>query len=948
MSSKVKVVACLSTTLRSTPHLRPALPLIGPARHSSDTRRILVHDPNLPGCSKWFSSTSSQLNIPQRTFFTSNHDSSPSQQATRRLPPIHQNEEDVHIHRTTSTPHLPLPPRLPYSPNSYPFKRHMEILALSLYSSTADESWTIYTSLHPSLRQYIPDETFKSLIGHQVDHPEQQKAWSRVRTLLRLAKKCRMSLSEIEQKDLIRIIRLGLRRYRTEYDRSKEGESEEDDIYKLVKRLWTTLESKIRLDQFPHELKRGWLGLHSRRVQKLGKKGRATKEEISDQIIDIDEMVMDMVKKGAINTSLGHYIGEILISSSGNTLGGLERSFKNLTLCIAQGVDIKHAHLHKIVRKLDVVWSKGGNALNLEHFIPSMLESLDIDPISNTSRILYSALDTSTRRARTRVQKALDLLENHQSSVGGLIGRGISVSKSTQGDILFRLDTAIRLLELALQQKEGDCGALISSLTIALHHAKRSTPHSSSSIQEIDKLIIRYVRSLHESQVIPQLSSESIIPLFKLILSVLPSLEAYILSRKIYQHSRSTTPLFKWSLKNLYLWQKLFRYSLTSPNLHLHFASRLYTDLLADGLSIRKPDMLLLIRSIGMKSSPSRAVLLERHIKDYLWSGSYGHSLSPLVLALTQGLTHGGIQDTDLALNLTERLLQDQPIPLQVLEILVYNLSRSTRSQDRIRVFQLLQQVNGKEEKAIRIYNIVLSNLIKSSSSHERVSNDGEEGNARLSHQETLGYAIYLYKEMISKGIKPNNRIVSNMIRVLLDSGHLDSALEVFKASIDSSSTQDRTGFRIKSNVVGRLMVNLVMANRTTEANQVESSWRKINEKSEGKVWDKGVIGARILIDIKDGKEVDMDQVMRQTGWKGKKGFLNFLQSLRPPSSTPPTLTPASAKDRVDSEKREVVMNYDDGNDKGVRFTWDPNRRNERDSVRVDLCMSSEYGMIVH
>ncbi|KAK6908132.1 hypothetical protein I203_102133 [Kwoniella mangroviensis CBS 8507] len=948
MSSKVKVVACVSTTLRSTPHLRPALPFINPPRHSTGTQATSGHDPNLPGCSKWFSSTCSQLTIPQRTFFTSNHDSSPSQQATRILPAKDQNEEEFHLHKTTSTPHLPLPPRLPYSPNSYPFKRHMEILSLSLYSCTVDESWTVYTSLHPSLRRYIPDETFKSLVGHQVAHPEQQKAWSRVRTLLRLAKKCRMSLSEIDQKDLIRIIRLGLRRYRAEYDRSKEGESEEDDIYKLVKKLWITLESKIPLDQFPHELKRGWLGLHLKRLQKLGKKGRANKEEISDRIKDIEEMVIDMVKKGAINTSLGHYIGDILISSSGNTLDGLKRSFKNLTLCIAQGVNIKHAHLHKIVRKLDVVWSKEGNTANSEYFIPSVLESLNIDPISNTSRILYSALDTSTRRARTRVQKALGLLEDHQSSVGGLIGRGISVSKSTGGDILVRLDTAIRLLELALQQKEGDCGALISSLTIALHHAKRSTPHSSSSIQDIDKSIIRYVRSLHESQVIPQLSSESIIPLFKLILSVLPSSEAYILSRKIYQHARSTTPLFKWSLKNLYLWQKLFRYSLTSPNLHLHFASRLYTDLLADGLSIRKPDMLLLIRSTGMKSSPSRAILLERHIKDYLWSANHGHSLPPLVLALTQGLTHGGIQDTDLALNLTERLLQDQPVPVQVLEILVSNLSRSTRSQDRIRVIQLLQQVDGKDSNAIRLYNIVLSNSIKSSSSTSGIPDDVREENGRLSHQETLGYAIYLYKEMISKGIKPNNRIVSNMIRVLLDSGHLDSALDVFKASIDSSSTQGRTGFRIKSNVVGRLMVNLAMANRTTEANQVESSWRKINETSEGKVWDKGVIGARILIDIKDGKEVDMDQIMKQTGWKGKKGFLNFLQSLRPPSSTPPTLTPALVKDRVDSETREVIMNHDDGNDQSVRFAWDPNRRNERDSVRVDLCMSSEFGMIYH
>ncbi|WVW84749.1 hypothetical protein I302_106784 [Kwoniella bestiolae CBS 10118] len=935
MSNKVRVVTCISTTLRTASPLPSYYPRLVPHRRSS-----AAHDPNLPGCSKWFSTTSSILTIPQRTFFTSNHDSSPQPQSMNVSRPNSliepENEEDNRFQpdfptpHHKSTPHLPLPPRLPYSPNSYPFKRHMEILSLSLYS-TPDESWTVYTSLHPSLRQYIPDATFKSLISHQIDHTAQQKGWSRIKTLLKLAKKCGMSLGEIDQKDLIRIIRLGLRRFRAEYDVSRYTEGEEEEIHKLVRVLWTTLESKIPLRSFPHELKRGWLGLHYRRLQSTRRNtGQKNKGEMTSQMIEIEEMVLDMVRKKSVTTSLGYYIGEILVMSSGSSSEGLKQSLRNITWCIEQGVDIKMTHLHKVMRKL----SKAEDGDGLEELVPSILTSLNIDPISRTSRILYQALDSATRRARTRVQKALEILENGEMNVGGLVGRGISVARSSQDDVVVRLDAAIRLLGLALQHKEGDCTALISSLTIGLYNAKRTSP-SYSTPQEIDKLIIRYTKLLHESQITSQLPSESIIPLFRLILACLPSSEGYILSRKIYQYARSANPPFRWSIKNLFLWQKLFRHSLTSPNHHLHFASRLYSDLMADGMAIRKPDMLLFIRSIGMKSSPSRAILLERHIKDYLWSENYGRSLAPLVLALTQGLSTGGIQDTDLALNLNERILQGNPIPSEVIEIIVSNLSRSVKSQDRIKVLHLLQQVNGEDVRAIKIYNTVLSNLIFASSKR---NDRQEEGESRLNHEETLGYAIHLYKEMISKSIKPNNRVVSNMIRILIDSDHLESALAVFDASVrssSSSSSSSSSGFRIKSNVVGRLMINLAMTDRVDEAYRVEASWREVNGESEGRVWDKGAVGARMLVDIKSGREVDVEDVMRRTGWRGKKGFLTFLQSLKPPP--PPRLDA-----QVEQDDRKSVVDLG-----SIRScVWDDRRRREQN--RVDSCIASDYGVVYH
>ncbi|WWC88622.1 uncharacterized protein L201_003535 [Kwoniella dendrophila CBS 6074] len=943
MSNKVKVVTCLSTALRPRSRIRsPSSISTVPKWNNHNQANLTIYDPNLPGCSKWFSSINPSSTISQRSFFT------PNTQSQNRLHTVtnqssyddgHNIEEENSSRKHhVKTPHLPLPPSLPYSPNSYPFKRHLEILSLSLYS-TPDESWSVYTALHSSLGQYIPDETFKSLISHQADHAEQRRAWHRVKALLRLAKKCRMSLGEIDSETLIKVLRLGFRRYRA---LPEDGGKKEED-YRLIRILWSTLEEKLGVAQIPHEVKRGWLGLQHVRLQIFKKTNNM------NQMIGIEETALDMVRKGAAS-ELGFYMGQILISSSGSTKEGLEQSLRNLIWCIAQGVDIKQVHLLKTIRKLGNIWSdQGEDGLEkLNEKIPLMMNSLNVEAVSNTSRILYQALGTATRRARSRVQKALLLVEENKITIGEMISRGISISISAQTDTIVKLKAAIRLLELAIQNKDNSCEALISAITIALYNAKKTATTAS----EIDKLIIQYARLIHESQITVQLPSQSIMSLLRLILSSLPSPEAYILSRKIYQYARSASPPFIWSRKNSALWQKLFRYSLSTSDPQLHFASRLYTDLMADGIPIRRTDALMLIRAIGSKSSPSRAILLERHIKDYLWS-SYG-SKSPLILALTQGLSKGGIKDTDLALNLAARISEGKPLQSSVIELVIGQLSKSTRKGDRLKIFHLLRnQLTDDKHTAIKNYNTVLSYLINSSKRNS-ISDDVEESQSQhqgqLSHSEGLAYAIYLYREMIDKGIKPNGRTISTMIRSLIDSGYLDSALSVFKACTKQSHLHPDNSFLIKSNSVGRLMVNLAMNNRFKQAYEVESDWRKVSTTRNQRSWDKGVIGARLLVDIKSGKQVDVQEVMLKAGWEGKKGFLNFLETLKPPSPPPQTI----------EEKIEDIVNQPTTEDKHFSRServqtsfWDSETKaiQERKAIEgrkegIDSCMSSNLGLL--
>ncbi|WRT67857.1 uncharacterized protein IL334_004831 [Kwoniella shivajii] len=952
MSNKAKAATYLGTAFRPKPRLRLKLPSSTHGRGSVDLNSGIrsTYDPNQPGCSKWFSTTINQFTISQRTFFSSNSSSSPSAQAqtqTRSEPQIqssrfkditHEDKEMVEIPLpyTSKTPHLPLPPTLPYSPNSYPFKRHLEILSLSFYS-TPDESWSVYMGLHPSLRPYIPDETFKSLLLHQVDHVEQARGWTRTKMLLKLAKKCRMPLDILGSEGLNKILRLGMRRFRIENDSAQKEKEKSDEIFRLIRKLWMTLEAMIGMRNISHELKRGWLGVQRRRINSILQTSRG---DANDQITSIEDSVLEMVKKGG-TIGLGFYIGDIFSNSSTRSTQGLKRSLASMIICMTQGVDIKTIHVVKVMRKLNHLFAQEGiNGLEMiREVIASILKELKFDTNSNNVRTLYQALDIVSERSRTRVQKALDLLETNNLSIGEMIGRGISVSLSAKEDSITRLNAALRLLEAALQHREdGDCNALITSLTIALYNARRTSPVD-FEIDQIDQLIVRFVRLLHEAQIPSRLHSESIIPLFRLVSLALPSTEAYIISRKIYQYARSASPPFKWSHKNISSWRTLFKFSLTPPNLHLHFASRLYTDLMADGIPIRRPDALMLIRAIGTKASPSRAVLLERHIKDYLWS-SYG-STSPLILSLVQGLSQGGIKDSELALGLAERLSEGQSLSSGVIETIITQLSKSSKKEDRFKIFHLLEQVSmDKNDNPIKNFNTVLSHLVTSS----RTSPDPEQG--QLSHSETLGYAILLYREMIKKGITPNSRTISIMLRSLLDSGYLDSASSIFNASMKAK-------IPIKSFAVGRLMVNLAMSDRTGDAYQVEETWRKLTTRGNEKSWDKGVIGARILVDVKAGNEVDMEEIMKKTGWKGKDSFLRFLHRLKPPRNG----SASETQTQMDEAGEDLDQLTEDGFEPkqgGVvskSSYWDQKKdhfsRRERGDG-IDFCMPSNLGMVYH
>ncbi|WWD18542.1 hypothetical protein CI109_102995 [Kwoniella shandongensis] len=839
----IKVVAAAS--LRSA--LRPAgLTTLRPPSIRSIPPRPAI--PSEPGCSRWASCTCCRSSLGRRTYFSSNpHTTIPNDEE--------ESATVVPLPHRARMPHLPLPPSLPYSPTSHPFRRHLEILSLSLFSSP-NESWSVYTALHPSLRQYIPDQTFRSLLAQQTRHEEPALGWHRAKVLLRLAKKCRMELEDLGLEDMTNILRLGLKRILEDENYGDEAE------YKLVRRLWTVVTSmESDLARVPRKIRRDWLRVQIARLQNRRKVQTRISTVENHSSTPMEEEVLNMVERGG-GSALGYYIGRILFLSRGTSVEGLRESFRLMAWSLSRGTEVHPAFLFLVMRKLLSGWDRAGKNGRelLKAEIPIVLAQVEASPTSSTAQQLQDIREKVEWRSLSRSERAMALLASSGIGLPGMIGKGISIIKTSKKNLdpAEAIEAALRLLESSLRHHDADQNALITSISTAIYSARRSP--------RISPLVIRFVRLVHESGAIPQLPSDLTIPLFRLLLVSMPSAESYILARKIYEYARAADPPFLWSQHNIDAWRKLYKFSITS--LHLHFASRLYADLMADGLAIRRTDALMMIRAIGTKPSPSRPILLERHIKDYLWV-EYGRQPA-FITALVQGLTKSSVKDAELALNLAQRLAEDKSLQPVVVQLIIAQLARSSRPEHRAKTFNLLRSLEPGAD-ATWAYNTVLSYLVSAGRT--------EPAADQLSRNDSLGHAIALYKEMLSNRLQPNVRTISTMLRGLLDNGYVDSALAVFNTCIEQR-------YSLKSSAVGRLMVRLALDGRADDALVIEKQWRDLSAKSKGISWDRGVVGARVLLDVQQGKQVDLEAVAKRTGWNGTPAFLDFIESLKPPSCT--------------------------------------------------------------
>jgi hypothetical protein len=800
-----------------------------------------------PTCSRWvsYSCCLSRRAKAGDEFFSAN--SVPNKSSTLVRPILEEEAALVEEAKPRKAlHHLPLPPSLPYSPNSHPFKRQIEILSLYISGASPGQSWEIFNGIHVDIRRYIPDHIFRSLVIHQLASDDPHDRWSRSSRLLRFANKCGMEAKDLGQEVVEAAMHEGLR-YALGDPKSRLAKP-----YPFIRQLWRSLTQLVNGELFriSTETRRSWLQLQLQRCVSggFGSTRTAHTDEASSALWEIIE--------GGGGLGIEEVAARIITRDHTIDCQIQFEALRQIAACWSHGVELPFAYTMAAMRRLRWAWDRlGEDGLSKLSADVSTLVA-ELEPPSDTVDHLQRSVEVIRGHVpRTRKQKAFVLLESDEHRVPTLVREGMHVLGIQRRERLSTIVLGISLLERAVRQRDGESDALIARLLVKLSSAKVGPG--------TDSLIARLSNVLLNSDVLQHITPNLVHFLFHLILSTTFNDESYILARKVYPIARGVDPPFRWSHRNLHHWRELFHYSISPDRRHLHFASRLYADLLADDIPIRRTDAIAMIRAIGTSRGASRHILLERHVKDYLWMG-YG-SRRAFLAAIVQGLTASERGDDQLsAFNLIMRLSVDKPVPTSVASLLLGRLPVSPDGIDHRYFLDLLHSLPSDPDTA-QSYDIAIRTLIS------RVRANPKFGH--LTAVEGLARAIDLYKDMISREIPPTAQTVSLLIRGLSRAGYHDNAVKVCHASIDAKLVPS-------SKTVGRLMVRLGMVERYEEAKALRQRWGEIAPKELSR---EGVVGAQILLDLQRGHKVEMEKQARKGGWADTKSLLRYLETLKPP-----------------------------------------------------------------
>jgi hypothetical protein len=808
-----------------TPRLGPCVSLgLGLGRTTSkSTTYMPPRPPEGAGCSRWISCTccrkSNSPGASKSAYFSANRGNNISKPPT--FPTVDTEPALSPSDTTRQTSRLPLPPTLPYSPNSVPAQRHLQYLSLAVVSSTPEDSWRTYLALHPSLRRYIPDDLFRSLLAHQLlsEHPKQR--WIRSLALVKFAKRCGVNARDLGEENLKNVFRAGL----TYVLRTKVLEIE--TYTTEIEVLWDQV---VQCREVPLDLRKGYLQYHIKRRNGNHVSRRTGRAELETE--QAHGALRDIVERSGLE-GIGREAGRIISLYHGSDIGTHVKSLETAALCAENGQPLPDDTTTAMLRLVEIWRDEGLDSMaKLESTVGSL-------PVTLPGAEFLDAMLAEIRyRARRPAQRVVDAIAD-QSSIPTITRATLDMLSDANADFVVALDALEELLK-----RKAEVDSIVSMIVKRLY-----------TRQEIDSAI-RMTRILFEYDTISHLRDPTIHSLFQLLLSRIPNDEAYILARKLYSLARAHN--YRWH--HLPNWQSLFRHSLYRSRRQLHFASRLFADVQADGLHPNTDDYRTLIRAVASSRSASRPILLDRYITSFL---ELETSPEPFVLALVQGLTLSkNANDASLALELSRRILQDRPIPSAAAELMIGSFAASPRISHLRQAIFLLDS-----SPSITSFNKVIFSIVAHSRSEPR---SGE-----MSRTEALSHAVRLYKRMMDQHIPANARTVSLLLRALVDSRYITSALAVFDAAVNN-------GFALKPNSVGRLMVRLIIDERFDEAAQIESKWRKSADIPNGKRYDRAVVGARVLLDTKLGKSIDLEEVARKTGWSGTKPFLRFIESLKP------------------------------------------------------------------
>lgn len=780
--------------------------------------------PSQPSCSRWLTCSCCR----SATYFSPNNAHASTRTTILTLPPPTPEieEETGEPSNPISKAHfLPLPPRLPYSPTSHPFRRHLEILSLSTLSDSPDESWRIYLSLHPSLRRYIPDSQFRSLLSHQLSNDQPRARWIRSKELIEFGQKCGLEIETLGIRIVLDAWKAGL---------AYMGDTEmEGEPRKMLDHLWASLFilKKGNMSNINIKTRRIWLEYHLSNVEGW-RKGRKPNnfDWSSYSHMRPLEVVLESARCG-IGKGTEDLLGRLLVlSTSKADAAGLKEAAEAGIYCWSRRIDIPDQAVEDLMANLARIRKRELQGLERGDLLPVVGDRVD--------KVISSALI----RIGPPSQRAIHFLAQPATPIPDLIRVGLKILLEPEPDYTVVLEICHRLLYIRNSNAEALYHAFASHL-----HAKAYLPHPP------EEAIVQSARTLSTASTNPVFLSQTFLSLLPLT-----SPRAYDAARRTYAPAR--TAGFEWTFTHANFAHRLILRAVRPDVKQIHFASRIYTDLIADHQRVTRRTILALVQAVTTTKNASRPILLERYIRDFV--DFYPDDISLLVKCLVAGLSSTMVADDALlAWTLVKRLGYETKSVSAA--SLFRSLALSTRSQPRRTMLEIISAQSEQSDTLPELYEILLTSIVQRAQKNPTTTD-------AISHEDALALTGSIFREMTDRGIPPTAKTATALIRGLVEVNELDRACAMLKLV-------GKNGIRVKSSVIGRLMMRFAIEERYTDADEVESVWRA----SVGEhVYDKGVIGARSFIDLKLGKEVTLGKVGKKMVWKGNKPFSTYLKSL--------------------------------------------------------------------
>lgn len=285
------------------------------------------------------------------------------------------------------------------------------------------------------------------------------------------------------------------------------------------------------------------------------------------------------------------------------------------------------------------------------------------------------------------------------------------------------------------------------------------------------------------------------------------------------------------------LWCRLFNAALGGTK--THFASRLYEDLLGDGVGVPLSNAVALIQAIAQRPSSSRLVLLDRYIKDVLYDADM--KTDELIELMASSLADTP-QGAAFAFHIARRIDPNAAIPPAVIGTLIPQLALSRSQHHRSLALSLLDMLPpGKE--TVSLYRTALRNL----NEHIRVADLGLESSI----------AVYEgMKKMESSSPEAQGQTISHLMVALCKLEHLDLALGMFRESVTRKVALTAVG-------PATLMLKLATSQRTAEAYEVERGYYAVTPKSAN---HRAVTHSHLAVDIVSGVPVDLSVFVGKDG----------------------------------------------------------------------------------